>query len=544
DLLGITHGAVALTKIDRVSTERRDHVAAEIRALFAGTTLEDSPVFPLSALTGDGVPALRTHLDQAAGTSTARSSDGNFRLAIDRCFNVAGSGIIVTGTAFSGRIETGDTARLLSRDLGLRVRGIHAQNAESRTGAAGQRCALNITGPDLAKDMIERGDWIVGDGAPGPVLKFDAELCVLASEERPLAHWTPVHVHLGAAETPGRVAILDAKSIAPGAIALAQLVLDRPIGAAHSDRFIIRDQSARRTIGGGGVLDIHPPRRGRARPERLAWLNLQCEADPAIALAELAAQVPAGVDAEAFRVNRNIKHGEFEKLLAQTTGHVLEATGSTRVFSKDNWELLARSARERLAQWHAANPGADGLPAAQILAHHRPALAPELQSAIADALVANGAFVRAGNGVALPGHQARLTGPDQALWDRVRPALDAAAPRPMTLTEIGTAIGMEPRRIEPFLGRAGRHRLVARISKTRFTSAANLAHLAAAAEKLARQKAEGTFSAAEYRDATGIGRNITIELLEFFDQQKFTHRNGDLRRVIVPAHEKFGAAAS
>ena len=103
--------------------------------------------------------------------------------------------------------------------------------------------------------------------------KIDTDLHVLATEVRPLRHWTPVHVHLGAADVTGRVAILDADQISPSTNARVQLVLDQPIGAVTCDRFIIRDQSAQRTIGGGYVVDIFPPARGRARPERLAMLD-------------------------------------------------------------------------------------------------------------------------------------------------------------------------------------------------------------------------------------------------------------------------------
>ena len=78
-----------------------------------------------------------------------------------------------------------------------------------------------------------------------------------------LAHWTPVHVHLGASETLGRVAILKGGEIDPGGDGLAQLVLDNPIGAINGDRLILRDQSGQRTIGGGKVIDINL-RRGAA----------------------------------------------------------------------------------------------------------------------------------------------------------------------------------------------------------------------------------------------------------------------------------------
>src|SRR5438105_10524678 len=58
DLLGLTHGIVALTKCDLVDAERAAAVTAEIAALLAPTTLAGAAVLPVSAITGQGVAAL------------------------------------------------------------------------------------------------------------------------------------------------------------------------------------------------------------------------------------------------------------------------------------------------------------------------------------------------------------------------------------------------------------------------------------------------------------------------------------------------------
>src|SRR6185503_13155831 len=106
--LGLKHGAVALTKIDRVESPRVAAARAEIEALLRGTALAGSPVFALSSITGDGVPALRAHLEAiAASPPSAGAADRGFRLAVDRCFTISGSGTVVTGTVFSGSVAVG-----------------------------------------------------------------------------------------------------------------------------------------------------------------------------------------------------------------------------------------------------------------------------------------------------------------------------------------------------------------------------------------------------------------------------------------------------
>ena len=155
----------------------------------------------------------------------------------------------------------------LGRDV--RVRGIHAQNDEAESGGAGQRCALNITAQGLSRANVHRGDWVSAPETHAPTRRFDAHIRVLRSEQRSLKHWTPVHMHLAAADVTGRVAILEGREIAPGESGLVQIVLDEPIGALWGDRLILRDQSAQRTVAGGTVIDPFSPARGRARPERI-----------------------------------------------------------------------------------------------------------------------------------------------------------------------------------------------------------------------------------------------------------------------------------
>ena len=155
----------------------------------------------------------------------------------------------------------------------VRLRSIHAQNEETETGGAGQRCALNITAQGLSRVNIRRGDWIAAQESHAPTRRFDARIRVLRGEQKPLKHWTPIHLHLGAADVTGRIAVLEGREIAPGESGLVQLVLDEPVGALWGDRLILRDQSARRTIAGGKAIDPFAPARGRARPERLEILK-------------------------------------------------------------------------------------------------------------------------------------------------------------------------------------------------------------------------------------------------------------------------------
>src|SRR5204862_6948574 len=171
------------------------------------TSLKGADIVPVSSLTGRGVEELKTKL-LSLGES-GKGATGFARLAVDRCFVLPGAGVVVTGTVHAGQIRVDDRLLLTPSGLEARVRSLHAQKRPAETGRAGERCALNLSGPRLSKDAVRRGDWVVSPELHAPTDRPDVRLKLLASESQPLKHWAPVHVHLGSAHVMGRVALLE-----------------------------------------------------------------------------------------------------------------------------------------------------------------------------------------------------------------------------------------------------------------------------------------------------------------------------------------------
>ncbi|MBT6246861.1 MAG: selenocysteine-specific translation factor, partial [Gammaproteobacteria bacterium] len=84
--LGISRGAIALTKIDRVSSARLTEVKRQIGELVSGTFLAEAAILPCSGINLDGIEALKAHLTGAAASLQSKLEPGHFRLAIDRIF--------------------------------------------------------------------------------------------------------------------------------------------------------------------------------------------------------------------------------------------------------------------------------------------------------------------------------------------------------------------------------------------------------------------------------------------------------------------------
>ena len=525
DLIGVTRGIVALTKADLAGPDRRAAVTADIRADLAGTGLAGAPVIAVSALTGEGIETLRTALAEAEAATAARDEAGPFRFAVDRSFTLSGAGTVVTGMVLAGRVGLDDIVTVSPSGLTARVRGIHAQNRKAAEGRAGQRCALNLAGERVTKEAIRRGDMVVSPMLHAPTDRIDAVLFVLASEGKPVGTWFPARLHSHAMEAGARIVPLDGP-IAPGGAGLVQLVLDRPVAAAVGDRFVLRDTSASRTIGGGRFLDLRPPARKRGTAERRAWLSAARERDPARALAALLAVAPG--DLAVFLRDRALSEDALPPLLAAAGA----ATVGPVALSGTDLRTLQAGLAEHLAAFHADNPDLAGIGRERLRLALQPRLPKEAfldflkGERAAGRVVLDGAFLR------LPGHAVRLSPDDEALWQRIHPRLvDDGRFRPPRVRDLAGTFGTDEREVRRVLKLTQRLGRTDQIAHDHFFAREVVREMADIVQDVAAQAPDGWFTAAAFRDRVQNGRKVAIEILEFFDRLGLTLRKGDLRRI-------------
>lgn len=530
DLLGLHRGAVALTKSDLADDSRLEVVRDEIHALLARGGLARAPVLAVSSLTGQGIDTLRAHLHDAARQTIPRQSGGRFRLAVDRCFTLSGAGTVVTGTVHAGSVRVGDTMRVTPSGLDVRVRAIHAQNRPAETGRAGQRCALNLTAPGLEKRDIGRGDWVVSPALHMPTARIDARLRVLPEEPRPLRHWTPVHVHLGAARLMARVAVLEGDTIEPGAEGLVQLVLEQGTHALRGDRFVLRDQSARRNLGGGMVLDIRPPSRGRRAPVRIALLNACGLEDPAESLRAALPLSSRGLDLDAWLRMRNLDDGMASTLRQQVPMRVVETAAGQAAFDPTVWDDLRMQTLETLAREHEQRADQIGPDRERLRRLTAPAVERPVFGALLDELVAEGRVVLHAPWIHLPEHRVTLAPTEERLWlEQIKPMLDAAPFNPPRVRDLARACRMEEDKVRRLMRRLAGMGELYRVAHDHYFTREAVADLAVIVRELSDQ--HGAALAAPFRDRIGTGRKVAIHILEFFDRIGYSRRIGDEHRV-------------
>ena len=540
ELIGVAEITGIVTKIDRVDAARISEVEAEVAALLAAAGHAEAPLFAVSSRSGDGIAALQEHLRDSALRAdrerAARPPSGLFRMPIDRAFTLPGIGLVVTGTVAAGAAATGDRLVVSPRGAEIRIRGIHSQNRPVERAGAGERCALNIVGAFAEGAEPGRGDWVQAAALHKPTSRVDIRLQVSRAAPAPLRDGLPVHLHLGTLDAVARAAVLGARAIEPGETGFVQLDVGEPIAALWGDRVVLRDHASRRTLGGGRVADPFPPRRGRGRPVRLARLAALAEPDPGVALAQLV-DAAGAVELAPFALARNLDPAEIE-LIVEIAG--LQRLGPTRDAVVTNVARLAAFGETivaALAEWHRTQPDMPG-PGRTALFRKLRGAAPEpaLDAALA-ALVEAGRVVRDGAALRLREHEARLSREDERLWAQLKPLLEADDLRPPRHLELAAALNLELRPLQLLLRRLERFGRVAAVAPNRVFLPDTLARLAALAAELAEADPERGFTAAAFKDRSGIGRNLTIEVLEFFDRVGVTRRVGDAR-VLQPGGDR------
>ncbi len=531
DLIGVKRGVVALTKIDRVDSSRVVEVENQIRNLALGTSLEDAPVMPCSAITGEGIADLGQHLATAARATAARQAKGHFRLAVDRCFNLQGIGLVVTGTVYAGRVKSSDTLFHSPAGTEVRVRGIRAENREADSATAGQRCALNLTARKLSKDDVRRGDWILSPEIHAPTQRLDVWLRLLPQETRALKHWTPVHVHLGTADVPGRIALVEDKALEPGGTALAQLVLDAPIGAVFGDRFVIRDQSALRTIGGGHVIDPAPPKRGARTPERLNLVTLMDQENPREVLRALACEMPGGVDLKTFRIGRNLTDIEAEALCKDSRLVEVHSGPARLGVSTERWSDLQADIESQLAEYQRTHADSPGATIEEIVRLEKDPRRRILVREAIKASIETGRLERYGQLVHLPGHEVKLSDGEEALWLQIEEVLRNAGYDQPRVTDLAAKLELQPEALLPLLAKLGHIGRLRRVSKAYFMLPDIVTRLADQAKISAATHPEQLLTVGRYREATKVSRHMVMPLMEFFDKAGVTRRIKDGRQI-------------
>ena len=510
DLLGVSHGLVVLTKVDLVDDEWLALVVEEVRERLHNTSLAHAPIVPVSARTGRGLDTLLAALDTLLDATPTRSrASGSPRLPIDRAFTIGGFGAVVTGTLIDGPLRVGDEVEILPQRLRGRVRGVQTHQQKSEVALPGSRVAVNLSG--ISHHEIARGNLLAYPGTRSPADRIDVRVRLTAG----LAQNAALELFVGAAQTLCRATLLDREELAAGEQGWLQLRLVTPVAVARGDRYILRTPSPSRTIGGGVIVDTHPARHRRFRPEVLARLESLARGTPADLLRPALADNLPHTFAELLAASGLDEQLGREGLHALASEVITLGEGAARMvfISPTGLATLREKLAQALAGYHRRYPLRQGMPREDARSRLK------ISAAAFEALLFSSSdVVRTDERVVwLPDHSPQ---PDQTQARQVRNLLAEFAASPYAPPT--------PKIDAELLAYLVEQNQLVRVAEDVVFLAEPYAEMLAWVRD---QIASGSLTVAAMRDRFRTSRKYALALLEHLDERKITRRVGDAREA-------------
>ncbi|NLF08797.1 MAG: selenocysteine-specific translation elongation factor, partial [Pirellulaceae bacterium] len=464
-LLGVRHGLVALTKIDRVDAGRRREAAAQLTAYLQGTFLEGKPILPVSNITGEGFDAFLESLGDMVRLIPPKRIDGVFRMPLDRAFSAKGFGTIAAGIPSVGSAAEGDEVVLLPQGMKSRIRRIEVYGQPSKLVQAGQCAAVNLG--HLEAGAIDRGDVLTVPGYFSPEELFLCRLRLLPDKKIRLKNASEVKFHTGTSEVSSTAYLLEQGEMQGGEENFVQFRLKRPVVAAPGDTFIVRTSSPARTIGGGTIIEAIERRLKRNRPEVMEDVRSRAESvgddSRFVEYAVRAAREQAAAESELARRTK-IAPVKLRDVLAKLIdrGRIISVGANSFLHA----DILAE-AEERLAarldDYHREAAESPGMTAEQLRREF------PWPKAVFDAVVAKskdgGRIVERTGRLALASHQPTFKDQDAPLLEKIEEVYRSNLFKPPGADEAAKQAGAPPEKIDRLLGILCEHQRLTMVEK-------------------------------------------------------------------------------
>jgi selenocysteine-specific elongation factor len=520
-LLGVETVLVALSKADLCTREDRAARRFGIECALREVGWTGDTMVTCSARTGEGIGALQARLREILHAEAADVADGGGALLpVDRVFTAKGQGTVVTGTLIGKELHLGERLTLWPVGQPVGLRGMQSRGEPRERVVAGERVALNLRGIDA--NQIEPGALVAGPGIAGATTRIDIRLDMADWAGRGLRHMEEVRVHFGTASATAKLALFGLRAVVPGQVSYAQLRFARPVAAVRGQRALVRAVSPARTLGGARFLDIaaSAPRSGSAR--RRAVLEA---ADRADRLALALALCTEGRGHAAL--------GDLARLSGETVDAVTAGLGpGFRCFAGGSFASVAdaeaceKAVLSALDTFHRTHRLKTVAPLSAILAglSHR-----ALCTEVVVGLTETGRIRVVPDGVALADHcpEALLTPRERERMTEIESEFENSGAKPPDLADV--AADETDADLIALLVHDGCLVVLENVALRR-SVLFHVGALKAAFQRLTEAfPPPHAFTTSEARSALGTTRKFIVPMLEHFDRQGVTRREGDQR---------------
>jgi selenocysteine-specific elongation factor len=470
-------------------------------------------------VTGAGLDAIRTTLDEELARTAPKPDSGRPRLPVDRSFAIAGFGTVVTGTLIGGALRVGDELSILPGGRRVRVRGLQQHNQSVQQARPGSRTAVNLAGVD--RSQVSRGQVLAPAGSLLPTRRLDAHLTVLPEVARPIKHRTRALLYHETAEVEVELILLERDELPAGAAGWVQIYSSEPLVARAGDRFILRRPAPPETLAGGMFVDTSARRHRRRDAQLLEVLALRQRGDPVEAVVQELEKHPFGRSQAELGRGLGIDSDRIEQVAATLLSSGAELRLGPNLLSSEAWRRLTQRASDSVRAHHRTQPLRWGMPREELKS--RTGIPLEIFNQALARWLADGVLVERAGELALPGHAPKLSPQQQAGADALVQELAAAPLSSPPLPELVERHHLTPALLAYLVSEGA----IVRVNEDTAFSAA--AYQDAVSRLRAYLSEHGKITVAQARDLLGSSRRYMLPLLEWLDSQKITRRVGDDR---------------
>ena len=526
ELVGVERGVVVLTKVDLVDPELADLSEEILRETLEGTFLEGAPLVRLSAVTGEGMEELRAVLAHEVEKTPPRSTEGIFRMPVQRVFSVRGFGTVLTGIPVSGSVEVGEMLEVLPLGQRGKVRGLQAYHDAVQVARAGHSTAINLS--DIDHRRVTRGDVVATPGFFRPLKMVGGKLRALADLERPIVNRMRVRVHTGTADALGELVLLDAQELGGGEEGLVQFRLSEPLVCAPGDRFVVRLASPVITLGGGVILEESRYRLKRFKAFVIDELERQASSlNSPLALleAQLARHPDRWVPLDELAVILKRPRSETAALLAELEekGKASSPGPGERWIHVDTLALCLDQVRDAIGRYFEEHPTRRKVDVRDL--RSATTFDPALLAVLLDELAQRDELLLEPGGLVVPrGRRVVLDEATARLRERVLESLEGAGFQPPSASALAERLGVGAGELRAVLEHLVDEGEIVHLGGEAFIAAGP--HGRAREEIIENCRRNGQLEIPELRDRLGTTRKYLIPLLEHFDASGLTVRRG------------------
>jgi selenocysteine-specific elongation factor len=302
----------------------------------------------------------------------------------------------------------------------------------------------------------------------------------------------------------------------------------------RNDHFIVRDETAQKTLAGGFVINPWAKRHKRGErelPNRLETLHR----------GDLTHLTESFLDeSQSFALPIEAIH-QFLNAREETVREAIDTMKNLRVLSgegekvyttEQKWNRLKEQMLGTLKAFHAGHPLVPGMDMEELRGKLFYQLSPRLFRVVVDKLLGDKSIAKEESLLRLASHRVQLGGQEKTLMDKIKKILGEQPLAPPDLKEVEKQAGVPRNRLNEVIRLLEREGSVVRVANDMYFLTSSIDHLRTTLKKFLTEKGEMT--AASFRDLIGSSRKYTIPLLEYFDRDGLTIRIGDIRRLKSP----------